>query len=177
MGGTRCVDDRAPPQFPVLTFRPFRPEPMEGDRSSSTRRAGDSVREAEKWRRDSLPCAFHAFGPRHASSLISRRAEKDLGNTNYCVFVPRLQFERKTNAELVVRALNGLEIPAFVNDRNDICVDKFKMSPSGHLDLLKDAHPLSVCTCRAPHSSSSTQGRTTTARCSSTRSSGISRAC
>ncbi|CEQ39110.1 SPOSA6832_00596 [Sporobolomyces salmonicolor] len=53
----------------------------------------------------------------------------DLGNTNYCVFVPRLEFERKTNAELVVAALNKLEIPAYVNDRNDICVDSFKMSP------------------------------------------------
>ncbi|GAA6061099.1 hypothetical protein JCM10212_006130 [Sporobolomyces blumeae] len=51
----------------------------------------------------------------------------DLGNTNYCVFVPRLEFNRVTNAQLVASALNRLEIPAYVNDRNDICVDKFKM--------------------------------------------------
>ncbi|BGP53267.1 hypothetical protein JCM8202v2_000826 [Rhodotorula sphaerocarpa] len=45
----------------------------------------------------------------------------DLGNTNYCVFVPRSEFDRKTNAELVTRGLNQLEIDAYVNDRNDIC--------------------------------------------------------
>ncbi|POY70763.1 hypothetical protein BMF94_6173 [Rhodotorula taiwanensis] len=52
----------------------------------------------------------------------------DLGNTNYCVFVPRTEFDRKTNAELVTRGLNELDIDAYVNDRNDICVDGFKMS-------------------------------------------------
>ncbi|GAA5994821.1 hypothetical protein JCM5350_000901, partial [Sporobolomyces pararoseus] len=51
----------------------------------------------------------------------------DLGNTNYCVFVPRLEFNRNTNAELVAAALKRLEIPAYVNERNDICVEKFKM--------------------------------------------------
>ncbi|KAK4052167.1 hypothetical protein OIV83_002462 [Microbotryomycetes sp. JL201] len=52
----------------------------------------------------------------------------DLGNTNYCVFVPRTGFERRTNAVMVAEALNTLEINAYVNDRNDICVDKFKMT-------------------------------------------------
>ncbi|GAA5924167.1 putative lipoate--protein ligase [Sporobolomyces koalae] len=52
----------------------------------------------------------------------------DLGNTNYCVFVPRLEFDRVTNAQLVANALKRLDIPAHVNERNDICVDKFKMS-------------------------------------------------
>ncbi|GAA5960401.1 hypothetical protein JCM3765_007499 [Sporobolomyces pararoseus] len=42
----------------------------------------------------------------------------DLGNTNYCVFVPRLEFNRNTNAELVASALKRLEIPAYlVNHR------------------------------------------------------------
>ncbi|GAA5894836.1 putative lipoate--protein ligase [Sporobolomyces salmoneus] len=54
----------------------------------------------------------------------------DLGNTNYCVFVPRLEFNRNTNAELVASALKRLDIPAYVNERNDICVEKFKMSRS-----------------------------------------------
>ncbi len=53
---------------------------------------------------------------------------QDLGNTNYCVFVPRNSFERRTNAKLVARALERASIPAFVNDRNDICVDSFKAS-------------------------------------------------
>ncbi|KAM0751615.1 Lipoyltransferase and lipoate-protein ligase [Meredithblackwellia eburnea MCA 4105] len=54
----------------------------------------------------------------------------DLGNTNYCVFLPRTRFERKTNAEMVARALQRLDVPAYVNDRNDICVDSFKVSGS-----------------------------------------------
>ncbi|GAA6008605.1 hypothetical protein JCM11491_003365 [Sporobolomyces phaffii] len=36
----------------------------------------------------------------------------DLGNTNYCVFVPRLEFNRNTNAALVASALNRLDVPA-----------------------------------------------------------------
>ncbi|BGP29252.1 hypothetical protein JCM10296v2_000990 [Rhodotorula toruloides] len=53
----------------------------------------------------------------------------DLGNTNYCVFVPRLEFDRKTNAELVTAGLRRLDLEAYVNDRNDICIEGFKMSP------------------------------------------------
>ncbi|BGP22044.1 hypothetical protein JCM10295v2_000921 [Rhodotorula toruloides] len=36
----------------------------------------------------------------------------DLGNTNYCVFVPRLEFDRKTNAELVTAGLKKLDLEA-----------------------------------------------------------------
>ncbi|TKA57245.1 hypothetical protein B0A53_01201, partial [Rhodotorula sp. CCFEE 5036] len=39
----------------------------------------------------------------------------DLGNTNYCVFVPRTEFDRKTNAELVVRGLQNLDLAAYVS--------------------------------------------------------------
>ncbi|KPV76787.1 uncharacterized protein RHOBADRAFT_12541, partial [Rhodotorula graminis WP1] len=53
----------------------------------------------------------------------------DLGNTNYCVFVPRTEFDRRSNAELVTTGLNSLGVPAYVNERHDICVDGFKMSP------------------------------------------------
>jgi hypothetical protein len=56
--------------------------------------------------------------------------EQDLGNTNYCVFVPRDEFNRKTNAELVAAGLRRLDVDAYVNERNDICVDGFKMSLS-----------------------------------------------
>ncbi|GAA5873916.1 hypothetical protein JCM3774_004038, partial [Rhodotorula dairenensis] len=49
----------------------------------------------------------------------------DLGNTNYCVFVPRTEFDRKTNAELVARGLQTLDLAAYVNDRNDICIDGY----------------------------------------------------
>lgn len=54
--------------------------------------------------------------------------QQDLGNSNYCVYVPRTQFERKTNALLVSDALNNLDINTHVNDRNDICIDGYKMS-------------------------------------------------
>lgn len=68
----------------------------------------------------------------HARDLIARPPpvyhQQDLGNTNYCVFVPRTEFDRKTNAELVVRGLQKLDLAAYVNERNDICVDGFKMS-------------------------------------------------
>lgn len=53
---------------------------------------------------------------------------QDLGNSNYCVFMPRTQFERRTNALLVSDALNNLDINTYVNDRNDICIAGFKMS-------------------------------------------------
>lgn len=62
--------------------------------------------------------------------------EQDMGNTNYCVFVPRLEFNRVTSADLVASALKNLDIPAYVNERNDICVDKFKMSFPFSLSLI-----------------------------------------
>lgn len=43
--------------------------------------------------------------------------------------MPRLQFERRKNAEMVARALNELSIEAVVNERNDICVEGFKICP------------------------------------------------
>lgn len=42
--------------------------------------------------------------------------------------MPRTQFERKTNALLVSDALNNLDINTYVNDRNDICIDGYKIS-------------------------------------------------
>jgi len=64
----------------------------------------------------------------HGGLIGATRGLQDLGNTNYCVFVTRNEFNRTTNAELVSKALQNLSIPAYVNDRNDICVDRFKMS-------------------------------------------------
>lgn len=42
--------------------------------------------------------------------------------------MPRTQFERRTNALLVSDALNNLDVNTYVNDRNDICIDGFKIS-------------------------------------------------
>mgnify|MGYP001570555916 FL=1 len=90
---------------------------------------------------------------------------QDLGNTNYCVYVPRLQFERKTNAALVARALNTFSIPAFVNERNDICVGDFKMSSRSTLPRVPKLTSATNLTSQDPPSSLSTLGRTITGRC------------
>ncbi|KAJ3142080.1 hypothetical protein HDU90_004353 [Geranomyces variabilis] len=46
----------------------------------------------------------------------------DIGNTNYTIIMPRETFDRRTNAELVVRSLHQLDVPASVNTRHDIVV-------------------------------------------------------
>ncbi|KAI8057969.1 hypothetical protein BDF22DRAFT_663100 [Syncephalis plumigaleata] len=54
----------------------------------------------------------------------------DMGNTNYCVIMPKDVFKRRTHAEMVARALNQLDIAAEVNDRHDITVYRHKVSGS-----------------------------------------------
>ncbi|KAF9113906.1 Biotin/lipoate A/B protein ligase [Mortierella sp. AM989] len=51
----------------------------------------------------------------------------DMGNTNYSIMMPREVFERRTNVELVCRALQELDIPAIVNERHDITLDGKKI--------------------------------------------------
>ncbi|KAF9429921.1 Biotin/lipoate A/B protein ligase [Podila epigama] len=51
----------------------------------------------------------------------------DLGNTNYSIMMPRDVFDRRTNVELICRALHELDIPALVNERHDIVLDAFKL--------------------------------------------------
>lgn len=46
--------------------------------------------------------------------------------------MPREAFSRKTNAQLVARSLNQLDIPANVNERHDIVVDNHKVSGSAY---------------------------------------------
>lgn len=69
---------------------------------------------------------------RIGASLVRRRSGggsvyHDLGNTNYCAFSPRATFERRTAASMVTRAVRSLGIPAYVNERHDICVEQFKV--------------------------------------------------
>ncbi|KAG0257501.1 hypothetical protein DFQ27_005077 [Actinomortierella ambigua] len=56
----------------------------------------------------------------------------DMGNTNYSIMMPRAVFDRKTNVELVCRALHELDIPAIVNDRHDIVLEGRKVSGSAY---------------------------------------------
>jgi lipoate-protein ligase A len=44
--------------------------------------------------------------------------------------MPRIEFNRRTNAQLVSRALHQLDIPSQVNDRHDITIDNKKVSGS-----------------------------------------------
>ncbi|KAF9573519.1 Biotin/lipoate A/B protein ligase [Mortierella alpina] len=44
----------------------------------------------------------------------------DMGNTNYSIMMPRHVFDRRTNVDLICRALHELDIPAIVNERHDI---------------------------------------------------------
>jgi Lipoyl protein ligase A/B catalytic domain len=44
------------------------------------------------------------------------------------VAIPRGSFDRRSNAELVAAGLHTLGVPALVSERNDIVVDKFKIS-------------------------------------------------
>jgi lipoate-protein ligase A len=53
---------------------------------------------------------------------------QDLGNTNFSIHLPRMSFDRHATARIVLRAVRSLGINAHINDRNDICVGKDKMS-------------------------------------------------
>lgn len=65
---------------------------------------------------------------------------QDMGNSNYTVFIPRVSFSRKSNAELVTRALLELDIPAYVTERHDIAVDGYKVSGSAYKIISKRAY-------------------------------------
>jgi lipoate-protein ligase A len=51
-----------------------------------------------------------------------------MGNSNYCVMMPRDMFTRRANVEMMARALHHLDIPAQVNGRHDLVVDQKKIS-------------------------------------------------
>ncbi|KAF9777420.1 Lipoyltransferase and lipoate-protein ligase [Thelephora terrestris] len=54
----------------------------------------------------------------------------DLGNSNYSIHLPRSSFDRNDSAKVVLRAIQSLGLAdANVNERNDICVGKFKICP------------------------------------------------
>ncbi|KAI8140790.1 hypothetical protein BJV82DRAFT_645542 [Fennellomyces sp. T-0311] len=63
-----------------------------------------------------------------------------MGNSIYTIFMPREAFSRKVNAELVSRALQELDVPAYVNERHDIAVDGFKVSGSAYKIINKRAY-------------------------------------
>lgn len=80
--------------------------------------------EAE-WGRDGVSCTFCS------SDRAQVRCDvlvQDLGNTNFSIHLPRTSFDRHATAEVVLRAVRALGVDARVNDRNDVCVEGYKMS-------------------------------------------------
>ncbi|KAL4247120.1 putative lipoate-protein ligase A [Abortiporus biennis] len=57
----------------------------------------------------------------------------DRGNTNFSIHLPRSSFDRHATAQVVLRAVRSLGLDnAVVNDRNDICIGKEKVSGSAY---------------------------------------------
>ncbi|KAH9899541.1 Lipoyltransferase and lipoate-protein ligase [Cubamyces lactineus] len=61
----------------------------------------------------------------------------DLGNTNFSIHLPRASFDRHATAQVVLKAVRSMGVDANVNDRNDICVGKEKVSGSAY-KIVKD---------------------------------------
>ncbi|KAI7861612.1 hypothetical protein BDF14DRAFT_1886994 [Spinellus fusiger] len=85
------------------------------------------------------------FMRQNSIPLVRRRSGggsvyHDMGNSIYTIFMPREEFSRRKNAELVSRALQQLDVPASVNDRHDIVVDGFKVSGSAYKIISKRAY-------------------------------------
>jgi len=64
----------------------------------------------------------------------------DPGNTNFSIHLPRTSFDRHATAQIVLRAVRSFGIDAHVNDRNDICVGKDKVSGSAYKIVNKRAY-------------------------------------
>ncbi|KIK64683.1 hypothetical protein GYMLUDRAFT_39668 [Collybiopsis luxurians FD-317 M1] len=65
----------------------------------------------------------------------------DLGNTNFSIHLPRASFDKHKTAQIVLRAVRSLGIPgAYVNERNDICVEGEKVSGSAYKIVNKRAY-------------------------------------
>ncbi|KAI0650428.1 Lipoyltransferase and lipoate-protein ligase [Trametes meyenii] len=61
----------------------------------------------------------------------------DLGNTNFSIHLPRSSFDRHATAQVMLKAVRSMGVDANVNDRNDICVGKEKVSGSAY-KIVKD---------------------------------------
>lgn len=48
---------------------------------------------------------------------------------NFSIHVPREVFDRKMTGEIVIRALQSLNIDAYLNERNDISIGGKKICP------------------------------------------------
>lgn len=104
------------------------PEPMERGQFSCYEEHWDPVHSQTEWRRNCVSCSyFCAFHLLHFCETLILTLQ-DLGNTNFSIHLPRTSFDRHATGQIVLRAVRSLGVDAHVNDRNDICVGKHKMS-------------------------------------------------
>ena len=103
-----------------------KPEPMEGSEYDRASESGSALHPEAEWRRHGLS----RMSPFVTSSSTNAERVQDLGNSNFSIHLPRSSFDRNDSAKVVLRAIQSLGLAdANVNERNDICVGKFKISP------------------------------------------------
>lgn len=108
----------------------------------------DSIHKTVEWRGYCLPRRFIPFFVVGILALTSfptyGSSDKDLGNTNFSIHLPRISFNRKATSEIILRAVRSLGIDAHLNERHDIVVGTKKIShPDAPHSLF--SHRLVLC--------------------------------
>ncbi|KAI0307017.1 hypothetical protein B0F90DRAFT_1931664 [Multifurca ochricompacta] len=86
-------------------------------------------RNQNPWKEVNIPALKRANIPFIRRHSGGGTVYHDMGNTNFSIHLPRSSFNRHVTARLVLRAVHSLDIDAWINERNDICVGPYKMIP------------------------------------------------
>ena len=124
---TQAAEGAAAPALSRRAVRRDRAEPesVEGGQYGGGAPGGRAVDPEAEWGRDGVPCTFCSDDRAQVRCDVW---VQDLGNTNFSIHLPRTAFDRHATAEVVLRAVRALGVDARVNDRNDVCVEGYKMS-------------------------------------------------